>query len=166
MKRVLVLSDSHSTMFFMRSCVRAVKPDAIIHLGDYYDDGEALSEEFPDTRFYQVPGNCDRYRAPLHAQEILIMPVLGAELYMTHGHRHNVKFTTVSLIQDARKAKVQAVLYGHTHVAECYQEADGLWVMNPGSAGSYGGSAGLITVENGKIQHCRLIRQEDLEEWV
>ena len=32
------------------------------------------------------------------------------------------------------------------------------------SCGYYGGSAGLIETENGKIVNCRLIRQENLEE--
>lgn len=164
--KILVLSDSHSALSYMFRCVSKLQPDAIIHLGDYYDDGETLAEEFPHIRFYQVPGNCDRYRAPLHAREILIMNVLGVDLYMTHGHRHNVKMTTTSLLADARAAKAQAVLYGHTHQADCRREPDGLWVLNPGSAGSYGGSAGLMEIENGKIQNCRIIRQTELEEMV
>ncbi len=162
--KILVLSDSHSALSFMFRCVRTLKPDAIVHLGDHYDDGEALREEFPNIRVYQVPGNCDRYRAPASAREILILNVLGVVLYMTHGHRHNVKFFTSSLLADARKAKVDAVLYGHTHIADCYQEPDGLWVLNPGSAGFYSGSAGVIEVENGKIVNCRLIGPADLEE--
>ena len=164
--KILVLSDSHSALSFMFRCVNAVKPDAIVHLGDHYDDGEALGEEFPNIPIYQVPGNCDRYRAPFGASEILILPVLGVNLYMTHGHRHNVKFYTGNLIADARASGVAAVLYGHTHFAECYQEADGLWVLNPGSAGSYGGSAGIIEVENKKIKGCSLIGQRELEEMV
>ena len=36
MKRILVLSDSHSGTSFMRWCVDHVKPDAIVHLGDYF----------------------------------------------------------------------------------------------------------------------------------
>ena len=164
--KILVLSDSHSALSFMFRAVRKIKPDAIVHLGDYYDDGEALAEEFPDIRLYQVPGNCDRYRAPISARDILIMPVCGVNLYMTHGHRHNVKFFTSSLLADARKAKVDAVLYGHTHIADCYQETDGLWVMNPGSAGYHSGSAGIIEADNGKIRNCCIITAADLEEMV
>ena len=37
--KILVLSDSHSALQFMRQCVESVKPDAIIHLGDFFDDG-------------------------------------------------------------------------------------------------------------------------------
>lgn len=89
--KILVLSDSHSSMRFMYSCMEAVKPDAVIHLGDYYDDGASLHEDYPDVRFYQVPGNCDAFRCPPGVPEILSERVLGVDLYMTHGHRHHVK---------------------------------------------------------------------------
>lgn len=163
MKRILVLSDSHSGLSFMRWCIDTVKPNAIIHLGDYYDDAETIREEYHWIPLVQVPGNCDRYRTPPFVREIRIEPVLGVELYMTHGHRHWVKMGTDELIKDARKAKVQAVLYGHTHVADCRREGD-LWVLNPGAAGSWGGSAGIIEVENGKIMNCRIFRYGDEEE--
>ena len=162
--KILVLSDSHSAIQFMRSCVDAIHPDALIHLGDYFDDGQVLAEEYPGIPFYQVPGNCDRYRCPMGAQEIRIEPVLGVPLYMTHGHRHNVKLSTARLIRDARESRSAAVLYGHTHMAECRQEPDGMWVLNPGSCGYFGGSAGLIEVSGGMIVCCRILRQSDLED--
>ena len=161
--KILVLSDSHSAISFMRCCVDAVCPDAIVHLGDYFDDGQALAEEYPRIPFYRVPGNCDRFRCPRWAQEIRIEPVLGVPLYMTHGHRHNVKMDTGLLIRDARASRSAAVLYGHTHVAECRQEPDGMWVLNPGSCGYFDGSAGLMEVSGGRILSCRILRQSDLE---
>ncbi len=160
--KILVLSDSHSAISFMRRCVEAVVPDAMIHLGDYLDDGRVLNEEFPDIPFYQVPGNCDRYRRAPGQQEILVQRVLGVDLYLTHGHLHNVKLYLGALLRDARACHVAAALYGHTHVADCHREEDGLWVLNPGSCGHYGGSAGLIEVENGKILGCRILRDDDL----
>lgn len=160
--KILVLSDSHSSMNFMRRCVDGVKPDAIIHLGDHYDDGEALKEEYPHIPFYQVPGNCDRYRCPPGQPEILILPVGGVPLYMTHGHRHSVKVYLGALLRDARASKAAAALYGHTHVADCHQEEDGLWVLNPGSCGYYGGSAGILEVGGGRILSCRLITDNEL----
>ena len=162
--KILVLSDSHSGLSPMRRSIDKVKPDAIVHLGDYYDDGEIMAEEYPHIRFYQVPGNCDRYRCPPTVPEILILPVCGVLLYMTHGHRHQVKMHTGALLRDARSSGAAAALYGHTHYAECYQEPDGLWVLNPGSCGSYSGSAGLIETENGKIVSCRILWQKNLEE--
>lgn len=162
--KILVLSDSHSGLRFMYQCMRILKPDAVVHLGDYFDDGETLKEDHPKVPFYQVPGNCDRYRCPPGVPEILVDRVLGVDLYMTHGHKHNVKLFLGALLRDARACKVQAVLYGHTHVADCRQEEDGLWVLNPGSCGYGGGSCGLIETEQGKIRSCRILRQEDLEE--
>ena len=163
MKRILVLSDSHSGNSFMRWCVQSVKPDAIVHLGDYYDDGLDLHEEYPLIPFYSVPGNCDKYRTPPHVSEILITRVFGVDLYMTHGHKHRVKSTMGLLTAAARVAKVQAVLYGHTHIPDCRYE-DGLWILNPGSSGFWGGGAGIIEVEDGKILSCRNYRYGDQEE--
>lgn len=160
---VLVLSDSHSTLSFMRRCTDAVKPHGIIHLGDHYDDGEVLHGEYPDIPFYQVPGNCDTWRCPPETAEIAIVRIFGVDIYMTHGHRHGVKQQLGKLLADARKAGVQAVLYGHTHIPNCYREADGLWVLNPGSCGFFGGSAGIMEIENKKITACRILKQEDLE---
>lgn len=162
--KILVLSDSHSALSFMRRCIRAVKPDTVIHLGDHYDDGEAMAEENPHVLFHQVPGNCDRYRCPPGAMEVCSYPIGGVRFYMTHGHRHGVKMGIGGLLADARKMGAQIVLYGHTHRLDCHQEPDGLWVMNPGSCGSMGGSAGVIKIENGEIKACYFITQEDLED--
>lgn len=163
--KILVLSDSHSSLSFARRAVAAVQPNAIIHLGDHFDDGEVIHEENPGVRFYQVPGNCDRYRVPPFQPEILSEPVLGVAMYMTHGHRHDVKRRMDRLLADARASRAAAVLYGHTHVANCYQEPDGLWVLNPGSCGGYGGSVALMEVADKKIISCRILRQEDLEDF-
>lgn len=159
--KVLVLSDSHSALSFMRLCIRMIEPEVVVHLGDHYDDGEVLAEEFSDIRFYQVPGNCDRYRYDLNVPETLVENIGGARFFMTHGHRHGVKLGLSKLISDARSVGAQAVLFGHTHQDLCRQE-DGMWVVNPGSCGYYGGSAALITVANGKISDCRILRQSDM----
>ncbi len=164
--KILVFSDSHSALSFMRRCVEQIRPDAIVHLGDHYDDGEVIRDENPQVLFRQVPGNCDRYRVPGFVPEILIDRIFGVDLYMTHGHKHYVKSGTGALIAAARVCKCAAVLYGHTHVAQCTREEDGLWVLNPGSCGYGGGSAGLIEVNDKKITSCRIISWRDLEEMI
>ncbi|MBQ3192388.1 MAG: YfcE family phosphodiesterase [Oscillospiraceae bacterium] len=160
--RILVLSDSHSSLSFMRRCIEGLKPNAVIHLGDHFDDGAAMKEEFPGIPFYQVPGNCDRYRCPPGQPEILIYRIGGVDFYMTHGHRHRVKTYLSALLRDARTAGAAAALYGHTHVPDCHQEEDGLWVLNPGSCGYFGGSVGLIEISDGKIRSCRILSDSDL----
>ena len=135
-KKILVLSDSHSSLWFMKDCVNRVRPDAIVHLGDHYGDGEALRELFPHIPFWGVPGNCDQYRCPPGAQEILAVTLCGVKLYMTHGHRHHVKMGTGLLCQDARKA---------------------------GAAGSGEKTAGLIETNGTNIIACRILGQAELE---
>ena len=162
--RILVLSDSHAGLSFMRYCVKAVNPDVLVHLGDYFDDGAVLAEENPHIVCHQVPGNCDRGRCAEFHPEVLCYTVGGVMLFMTHGHKHHVKMGLGGLLREARTMGAQAALYGHTHMADCHREEDGLWVLNPGSCGQFGGSAGLIETENGNITVCRLLRQSDLEE--
>ena len=161
--KILVLSDSHAGLSFMRRAISATKPNAVIHLGDYYDDAEAMQEEFSHIPFHMVPGNCDRNRMYKIVPETLCYDVCGVRLLMTHGHVQWVKNGIGRLLADARGMGAQAALYGHTHNADCHREEDGLWVLNPGSCGSFGGSVGLMEVENGKIISCRILRQEDME---
>ena len=164
--KILVLSDSHSAIRFMRSCVDVIKPQAIIHLGDYYDDAQTLGELYPHIELHHVPGNCDRHRCPPWVHVTLCYNVCGVRLYMTHGHKQAVKTNTALLEAEARAMHAKAALYGHTHIAECRKTEDGMWIMNPGSAGYGGGSAGLIETENGKILSVRILQPEDLEEFV
>lgn len=161
---ILVLSDSHSALSFMRRCVEKVKPQAVIHLGDYYEDAQCLKEAYPHIPFHIVPGNCDRYRCPIHALELLCYDVGGVRMLMTHGHNQRVKQGLGGLLAEARRYSAQAALYGHTHQADCHREEDGLWVLNPGSCGYFGGSAGVIETDGEKIIACRIIRQADLED--
>ncbi len=163
--RLLVLSDSHSALSFMRLCIDAVKPQVVIHLGDYYDDAKAMEEEYPHIRFFSVPGNCDKYRVSPDAPETLVETVGGVKLYMTHGHLHRVKAGVGGLLAAARSRGAQMALFGHTHSPLCEQLEDGLWLLNPGSCGYYGGSAGIIEIESSKISYCRLLRQQDLEDF-
>lgn len=163
--KVLVVSDSHSGLSYMRAWAKLIRPRVMIHLGDYYDDAEALAQELPNSTLIQVPGNCDRYRMFRPEPEVMRVDLDGVSVFLTHGHRHGVKSGNGALVADARKAGADVALYGHTHRAECFQTEDGMWVMNPGSCGSYGGSVGLLEVEQGKVTGCRLLYSQDMEEW-
>ena len=103
--KILVLSDSHAGLHFMRRCISAVKPDGMIHLGDYYADGEVMAQENPHIPMHQVPGNCDRYRMLRYEPPVRCYPVCGVKLYMTHGHEHHVKQTLCRLLADARQPR-------------------------------------------------------------
>lgn len=162
--RILVLSDSHSGLSFMRLCIKKFKPQAVVHLGDFYEDGQTMQEENPHISFHLVAGNCDWNRYDLSVREMLCYDVGGVRMFMVHGHRHQVKSGLGALLADACRYNAEVVLYGHTHRSHCEQLPDGVWVMNPGSCAVFGGSAGLIETENGKITVCRIITQTDLED--
>ena len=159
--KILVLSDSHSSQRFMKKCVEKIKPDAIVHLGDYYDDGETLAELYPHIPVHQVAGNCDKYRCPTHAREMLCYPLGGVMTYMTHGHTLYVKSGIGGLVAEARRFGAQAALYGHTHNPDCHQEQDGLWILNPGSAGH---SAGILDTDGQRVTNCYLLTETDLDD--
>ena len=164
--KILVLSDSHACLSFMRRCVEKIKPQAVIHLGDFYEDAQALQEDYSHIPFHMVAGNCDRYRCPISAREMLCYEVGGVMLYMTHGHNQCVKSGIGGLTAEARRLGAQAALYGHTHIADCHQEEDGLWVLNPGTCGHFGGSVGMIETDGKKITACRVITGAELEEYL
>ena len=130
--KILVFSDSHSSLRFMRRCIDKLQPHQVIHLGDYYDDAEALTELFPHIRMHQVAGNCDKYRAPIHARTMLCYNLGGVMTFMTHGHQQQVKSGIGGLLSEARRYDAKVVLYGHTHVAR-RDYMDGRYIINPGS---------------------------------
>ena len=147
--KILVLSDSHSALSFMRRCMNAVKPDVVIHLGDHFDDGESLREEFSGIPFYQVPGNCDRYRCHPDQPEILIPRIGGVDFYMTHGHHGNP--------QNLPKLPEGSVfLYGHTHV-KFDEVINGIRCLNPGGVSiPKDGSHSCLVYEDGQFRVCIL----------
>lgn len=159
--KILVLSDSHSSLGFMRMSISALRPDVVVHLGDHYDDGCAVAEENPHIRFYQVPGNCDRFLSVGWQPEVICCDLGGVLCYMTHGHLHGVKSGEERLLAAARDAGAKIVMYGHTHTAVCRFEDD-LLVINPGSCRGYSGSVALLEIENNAISSCRILRQEDI----
>lgn len=161
--KILVLSDSHSSLGFMRMCVAQIHPDVIVHLGDHYEDGAVLAEEYPHIRIYQVPGNCDRFLAAGWQPEILCCTLGGVMCYMTHGHKHSVKSGESRLLAAAKEAGARVVMYGHTHEPVCKYEG-GLLVLNPGSCRGYGGSVALLEIQNNAISSCRVLWQEDIAE--
>ena len=148
MKRILVLSDTHRKVSLALRVIPAIKPDAIIHLGDMVSDAEEIEAYFPDIPLYNVRGNNDY--AFIDSEKVFT--IFGLRFYCAHGH-------TISVQRGIERAKEEdcvAFLYGHTHVGKCEQE-DGIMVMNPGSItrprdGIF--SFGIIEEENGKITGC------------
>ncbi len=151
--KILVFSDSHSYTDFMVACTHRVQPDALIHLGDYYADANIFCDAFPDIPLYAVPGNCDQYRGGYQPDPVAVVELDGVRFFLTHGHKQGVKYDLHKLKFEARRANVDAVLFGHTHEQLITQE-DGLWIVNPGTSGLFNSTAALIVTQDNKISHC------------
>ena len=152
--RFVVLSDTHgdlSKMYGALDYLRALKPDALIHLGDLCRDAELLAREM-DLQLYAVAGNCDAGRTAAPQERVL--EVEGVRILLCHGHERGVSDGLQRLIYAAQERECGAALYGHTHRQVVVTE-QGILLMNPGSlcrprAGEAG--LGLLTVEGGKMR--------------
>lgn len=144
--KILVFSDSHGTIAYMEQAIKAEQPDHMIHLGDYVKDFQKLRQQFPHIPADFVSGNCD-YGDPTPTEHCITLE--GVRLFLTHGHRYQVKYMYLPAIYAALEEQAQILLFGHTHRAEYFQE-QGLWVLNPGTAKS--GSYGVIWLSDGNIQ--------------
>lgn len=151
--KILVLSDSHRHVGNLLTAVEREKPDLVFHLGDLAGDAEELADAYPDTPVVMVTGNCDAWSIGPDAPGTRLETAGGVRFLLTHGHLFDAKRGPGALLREGRKRGVDAVLYGHTHIAVARQEQDGLWLINPGTAGGVGNrpSYALLQAENGQL---------------
>jgi predicted phosphodiesterase len=82
----------------------------------------------------------------------------GIRIMMTHGHNYGVKSTLTPIISTAVRNNVDILLFGHTHEGfemTLTPENDlgikldkPLYIMNPGSLGSYAAAFGTISTDS------------------
>lgn len=156
--KILVLSDSHHDLTYMRRAIALERPNLVFHLGDHIRDAEDLSMEFQTIPIHRVTGNCDY--AP-YGRETIVEEQEGVRFFLTHGHRYGVKSSLLPLSLAAREACAQVAVFGHTHHPLCEEYAQ-ITLLNPGSCGGYRPTYGVITVNNGKAD-CRLKTFDELE---
>lgn len=127
--RIGLLSDSHGDLYNAKKAISSMgSVDMLVHLGDYCRDAEALSKQL-DREIIYVRGNCDFSSA---AESDKIIDVSGKRLLLTHGHNYNVKGDYIDLYFKALESGVDAVLFGHTHMADVF-EKNCILFINPGS---------------------------------
>lgn len=128
--RILLFSDSHGYTHNMIKVINKSKDiDMIIHLGDFIKDAFKVRDQFKNMTFEFVPGNNDWTR-DYPGEKIL--ELVGKKILITHGHLYNVKNDYQRIILRGKTLKVDAVFFGHTHIAEEIF-SDGMLVLNPGS---------------------------------
>jgi uncharacterized protein len=127
--RILLISDTHGNQTAVLKTVEAAsRIDAIIHLGDGEAEGSLLSAVVT-CPVLQVAGNCD---AGSKAPREMIGEWENIRLLLCHGDQYGVKAGFLRLIERGQETGVDAILYGHTHLARIEQH-DGLWLINPGT---------------------------------
>ena len=130
--KAAVFSDTHGSTALMVETIRRIRPDVVIHLGDYERDTERIKSEFPEIPLYNVCGNCDMYPLAPNDDVVQLGPVRAL---ITHGHRYSVDWGRLdSLVYAAQERGCGIVMFGHTHCAE-NAEIGGVRVVNPGTAG-------------------------------
>ena len=158
---ILVLSDSHGRREKIEEAInrQIKKPDAIIFLGDGLRD--IVYAEIGNIPIYRVSGNCDMGGFFSDNGEVSerVAELCGKRIFMTHGHKYGVKSTFTPLLNEATSREADIVLFGHTH-EKCEGMIDNenelgirikkpLYIMNPGSIGSYPYDFGVISIDRG-----------------
>ena len=147
--KLLVCSDSHGELSFMKQAIEIEKPDRVLHLGDVVSDCRELLLEMPKLVLEQVRGNCDGWDTTFPEEKELILG--GKRIWMLHGHTYRVKLGHGLLASEARTRGVDVALFGHTHQPLCYLDGN-LWVMNPGTISGWPKATyGVVEIENGAV---------------
>lgn len=128
--KILLFSDSHGNIGNMVKAVSKHRDaDMIIHLGDIVRDALKLKELYKNIKLEFVRGNNDWNQEYPNER---ILELEGRKILITHGHHYNVKYDYQRITLRGKTAGVNAVFFGHTHVAEEFF-SDGMLVLNPGS---------------------------------
>ena len=155
---IIVISDSHGKQSNIKKILerQIKKPAAVIFLGDGLRD--IAYADIEDIPVYSVKGNCDfGIFSDADTPDELLIELGGKKIFMTHGHRYGVKSTLTPLVSMAASKSADILLFGHTHEAcEGFLDSENslglkiekpLYIMNPGSIGSYTYQFGIITVD-------------------
>lgn len=147
---IAVISDTHRSNYELNKLTQIIKEvDMVIHLGDNIEDAESLSDNFKG-KVISVRGNCD-FGSFVPAERLEV--VEGKRIFITHGHRYNVKYGLNNLKYRAEEVQADIVLFGHTHESLVEYEG-GIWFVNPGSASmprDAAKSIAILRIENNKI---------------
>lgn len=151
--KIAVFSDSHGRTSDMLSVIELLRPNHIIHLGDYVKDAQEISYNFPDIDLSFVAGNNDYFSGePFQKAEI----IGNKRFFLVHGHQYcrGCSAAPDLIALDAKKSfNADIALFGHTHIPFCGTER-GVYIMNPGSIAlprSSDKSYGIIEINDGII---------------
>lgn len=157
--KILVISDTHGHLRNAIGLIQLIKPDRIIHLGDFSGDAIDIESIFERIPIDYVAGNCD-FADSVSPQD-KILKIQGKKIWITHGHHYQVKKNVETIIKVALEKNVDAVLFGHTH-QQYHGIVQGIIMMNPGSLSipkdGYHGGYGTVEIDDLGRLHATLCR--------
>ena len=129
--RCIVISDTHGDDRAIFKVIEKEEPfDLLIHCGDVQGD---LNRILGMQRFgyFSVRGNCDMF-ADADNERCIRLGLWN--VFVTHGHRYEVRNNRNRLIRAGQSRQAHVILYGHTHVPEITEDSEtGILIVNPGS---------------------------------
>lgn len=148
--RIGVISDTHVSGIeeLPQGLVETLKNmDIIVHLGDY--TGKGLLDGLRELGdFHGVCGNMDPLSIKMALPEKEVLEIGGKRIGLIHGS--GAPWDLATRVR-GQFLDVDAVLYGHSHVA-CSETLEGVLCVNPGSAtGKFpanGETFGILTVSD------------------
>jgi phosphoesterase, MJ0936 family len=127
--KIAVAADTHGRIEALKKQLIKDKPEHLFFAGDFLNDSRRLAHHL-GIKSDAVLGNCDGRTA---GDGEKVIELAGKRFYIVHGHQFGVKGSLNPLFYRGQELGVDAVIFGHTHVACCEQVA-GMWMLNPGSA--------------------------------
>lgn len=124
--QLLIMSDTHGDKSII-SKVKAYYPNADLYI--HCGDSELTYGDKALTDFYYVRGNCDWDKKFAEEQ---ILTVDDKVIFVTHGHKLNVKSTLMPLSYRAQEVNANIVCFGHSHLLGVEMIGNTLY-LNPGS---------------------------------
>lgn len=151
--RIGIISDTHRLWSRIEEALRQMgKVDIILHLGDNTGDAEDIRNVLRNIPVVAVKGNCDQ-ADDLPEERVLLLE--GKKIFMTHGHRYNVKYDYGDIYKKAKELGADAALFGHSHYPIILKKG-GIVLVNPGSTAmpkqGTSPSFAVMTIEDDRLE--------------
>lgn len=124
-----MLGDSHrdiASIDMIGDLLR--KAELVIHTGDNYEDLNYIKKQY-NTKAIGVKGNCDWEKDVVEER---IEMIENKKIFITHGHRYNVKSGLNAIFYKGKELEADIVIFGHSHIPVKIIEED-MILLNPGS---------------------------------
>lgn len=134
MKTIAIISDTHGNTHYIQKFSEIMtikKPDIVMHLGDHYDDADALLNQ--SWEVIRVPGLWTAHYAHPYIDNRIGISIEGWNFFLSHtpkANSHDLPGDPVpeKLLSDGN---IDIFLYGHTHVP-VIQKRGAVLCVNPG----------------------------------